>query len=283
MLWIQQPPWRRRPSRLPAAKPANNDDGKGQPEDEDDTDDKSRLSKAVKITQIVGNLGVFVSVAALVVGIWQFKAQQDQSATQALDQQRQTATQALDQQRQNAISQYYDDISALVLQKDLTSAIVNAPARAIAEARTYTTLRVLDGGRKGDLIRYLWEAGLVRVPNPTLSLLHADLRGLSLPAGTNLYGVDLPMLDMAGATLDNVQLYGANLNGSGLAGANLSDADLRGADLAGAYLTGANLSGATYNVATIVVSEPDGPVRLPPTTWPSGFKLNGTGAVCVDC
>ena len=78
-----------------------------------------------------------MSVAALALGVWQFKQQQAS-----------TAAQTLDQQRQDAINQYYDDMSTLVLQDGLGTSKETASVRAIAEARTDTTVRYLDGTRK---------------------------------------------------------------------------------------------------------------------------------------
>jgi uncharacterized protein YjbI with pentapeptide repeats len=244
---------------------------------------KFRLDWATAITQIV-------AVAALIIGIWQFEQTQQSNAAAALD-----------QQRQDAISQYYDDMSTLVLQGKLTPAAQNAPELAIAEARTYTTLRFLDGARKADLIRYLWEAGLIMVPHPAINLRYADLRDVSFPTGTSLGDVDLSSLGLGGASLVYAQLMGADLSGSDLTGANLNlaqltclaaaggsqvCANLSGATLTGADLVGANLTGADLRDATLTGADLNGAILQGATyngrtLWPSGFQPRGTGAVCV--
>ena len=279
---------------------------------------KSGLDIAAAIGQLVGGFAVFVSVAALAAGVWQFKQQQETSAAQTLD-----------QQRQDAIDQYYDDMSTLVLQDGLGTSKETASVRAIAEARTDTTVRYLDGARKGTLIRFLREAGLIMGPNPAVSLQLSDLENLTVPQATIFSGANLSDLDLLDADLDDAQMLGVDLSRSHLDGANLSyallnclpaaggsagacadlsdatltyadledanlvgaklnSANLTGAELVGADLTGAvlshvHLSGATYNVAPLNTPEPGGTVTDRPTEWPRGFKPRAYGAVCVDC
>lgn len=279
---------------------------------------KSGWDIVAALGQLIGGLAVIVSVAALALGVWQFKQQQAS-----------TAAQTLDQQRQDAINQYYDDMSTLVLQDGLGTSKETASVRAIAEARTDTTVRYLDGTRKGTLIRFLSEAGLIMGSNPAVSLQLSDLEDLTVPQATILSGVNLSDLDLLDADLDDAQMLGVDLSGSRLDGANLSyallnclpgaegsaggcanlsyatlsyadleDANLIGADLYGAHLTGAelvgadltgadlddaDLSGATYNIATLNTPEPGGTVTDRPTRWPSNINLRARGAVCVDC
>src|SRR5215469_14582674 len=131
-MWMRMRPLRRRGSGPPPAatdeRKTDGDDeaaaqGEGtSPSQGDEKNGKSRLDKLGVIAQIIAAAGVFVSVTGLAWGVWQF----DQT-------QRSTAAAALDQQRQDAISQYYDDMSALVLGGKLTPAAQNAPELAIAE------------------------------------------------------------------------------------------------------------------------------------------------------
>lgn len=207
---------------------------------------------AATIAQVAATVGVFVSVGALAIGVWQFKQQQES-----------TAAQNLDQQRQDSLNQYFDDMSTLVLQYNLTTSKPGNPVRAIAEARTFTTVRDLDGARKGTLIRYLREAGLIKTQNPIVSLQNADLNGIDMPIGTILSDVNLSDLSLKDALLAGVILQGDDLRGSFLGQANLSGdlltciesgdgsgkvcVDLRAANLTGAVLSGADLTGAQLN------------------------------------
>jgi hypothetical protein len=67
-----------------------------------------------------------------------------------------------------------------------------------------------------------------------------DLEGAILGA-LPLYGANLTDADLSGANLRFAELYRANLRGAHLSGADLYEADLRGADLSGADLSGADL------------------------------------------
>ncbi len=219
-------------------------------------------------------LAIVISIGGLFIGVRQFNAQQRASAVQMLD-----------QQRQATLTAYFDDMSVLVLQNNLTTSKQGAPVRAIAIARTDTALRVLDGVRKGTLIRYLWEAGLITRQHPVVNLLNADLNG-AVFAGANLYQVALSPLGLSHANFTAAGLIGADLSGSNLSGADLSGAALTCsyqsgnsrtgvcADLNGAYLTGANLTGANLTGANLTGANLTG-AKL------TGAKLTGanlTGA-----
>ena len=234
------------------------------------------------LVQAIGAFAIFVSVAALVVGVLQFN-----------EQQRTSAAQLLNQQRQATLNGYLNDMSALVLQDNLTDSRPRAPVRAIAVARTATAVRSLDGFRKGELVRYLWEARLITTLRPIVNLSGVNLKGAWFK-DANLYQVDVSSLSLSnanfngaaldGANLSASDLTGADLNGSdlicfyhgssdgkisacvnlshaylmdatlinaNLSGADLARADLFGADLAGATLDGANLAGANMTGADL--------------------------------
>src|SRR5262249_8730898 len=125
---------------------------------------KTAWDKAVVIIQAIAPLAIVVSIAGLRVGAKQFN-----------EQQKATAAQTLDQQRQVTLSGYLDHMSTLVLQNNLTQSKTGAPVRAIAVALTDTATRNLDGARKGTLIRYLWQAGLINRPRPVIGLFLMDL------------------------------------------------------------------------------------------------------------
>lgn len=225
---------------------------------------KSGWDKASVIVQAIGAFAVFVSLGALAISVWQFNQQQ-----------KSTAAETLNQQRQDALNEYFSDMSSLVLQDNLTKSKPGDPVRAIAEARTYTTVRDLDGDRKGTLIRYLREAGLIIGSDPVLSLRNADLNGISLPSGAILNGANLSNLSMRNARLSGVQLHGVDLRGSVLIGDDLSAAQLTclpvttghnaacvslgGADLDGADLSGADLTGAQLDCLPKGSTGPLGP------------------------
>lgn len=182
-----------------------------------------------------------------------------------------------DRNRQETLATYLEKMTELLLEHELRSSEPNAEVRVVARARTLTALRELDGERKGQVVLFLAEAGLINQkcespPNSNtqvckpaiISLRGADLndanvRGASMgrrrSANVNLKGVNLEGADLEGANLGRVDLAEANLYESDLERANLQDAsltnaDLRGADLKRANLRGTQLQGACYNNKT---------------------------------
>lgn len=204
---------------------------------------------------------IVVAAATLLWGVYQFNAQQQSASQNAVLQQQLTreqeaasaqmqatqeaanAAQALDQQRQTTLDTYLDRMSDLLLTYHLAASKSGDPVRALAEARTYTAIRNLDGPRKGTLVRFLWEAHLINGPQPIISLSGADLNGAVFanadPSGTDLSGVNL-----SGANLSEANLSGTDLDGAYFTGANLSGADLLVTTLLNVHMNGANLSGA---------------------------------------
>jgi len=137
---------------------------------------------------------------------------------------------------------YMARISNLILDRSLTSAKDGSAVSEVARTATLTTLRRLDGSRKGEVVRFLSEAGLllerrkesVGVPDPPLfywaapviGLNGADLRGADL-AGADLY-TDHPKHrillngDLRGARFDHALLRQVDFQAEGLNGFGLN-------------------------------------------------------------
>jgi Pentapeptide repeats (8 copies) len=192
-------------------------------------------------------------------------------------QQQSTQQQTLDQQHQATLVGYLDDMSNLLLMDGLAHN-PDAEVLVLAEARTLTALRNLDGLRKGTLIRFLWEANLIKIePNmlpPIISLNGANLSETIFTGGSlNLGGsVNSPpivalnsqtgQLFSTGANLQDVDLSGAILEGADLRYANLQDANLSFADLENANLKSAILKNANLNSADLKGAiMPDGSIH----------------------
>ncbi len=218
---------------------------------------------------------VVVSIFALVIGAYQFKTQQSDNAQMQATQVAATQAQTLDQQRQATLVGYLDDMSNLLLMSGLQTAKPGSTVQALAEARTLTALRNLDGLRKGTLIRFLWEANLIKIGAnmlpPIISLNGANLSETIFTGGSlNLGGsVSSPpivalnsqtgQLFSTGANLQDVDLSGAILEGADLRYANLQDANLSFADLENANLKSANLKNTNLNSADLKgATMPDG-------------------------
>ena len=179
--------------------------------------------------QLLSALAIPVVLAA--AGLW-FTAQQDQRQ-QAIEDQRVKQAQNIETQRAEAerdlaeqraqdaaLQAYFDQMSSLLLERDLRKSEEGSEARTLARARTLTVLRRLGPDRKGSVVQFLQESALLERPNPIVRFDDADLSEA----------------DLSRATLSNANLSYATLN----------NANLGSADLTGANLEGANLSGATH-------------------------------------
>ncbi len=183
--------------------------------------------------QVVGAGAVIISIIALVVGVYQFKAQESDNAQMQATQVAASAAQTQDQERQTTLDTYLNDMSNLLLMDGLQTAKPGSAVVALAIARTDTALRNLDGNRKGTLIRFLWEARLINEPHPIISL-----------NGVNLQQAFFAYANLSSADFSGAHMYQANFSQANLSGANLSGADLDSVDLLLSNLSGANLKGA---------------------------------------
>ena len=135
-----------------------------------------------------------------------------------------------------ALQAYLNQMSQLLLDKDrpLRKSEKESEERTLAQARTLTVLeRLLDGGRKGSVVKFLSESKLIK-DRLVLGLNGAHLGGAEL-IWVDLEGADLRGADLSGALLIHANLRGADLRAANLGGSNLSEADLSGADLRGAH------------------------------------------------
>lgn len=197
--------------------------------------------------------------------------------------------------QEEALQSYLDKMTELLLNKRLRLS-ADDEERAVARTRTLTVLRRLDEVRKGIVIRFLHESGLIQSPEGIVSLLGADVRRASLRGaylkGADLRGIDLSRADLREAFLIEARISGAHLNESRLSGAYLNEANLSasilsGADLrrailkratmvgtilSGANLTEANLEGANLELS-VVLSEQLARVKsLKGAIMPDGTK-----------
>ena len=130
---------------------------------------------------------------------------------------------AENQQQEELLRTYFDKISELVLNGELST---NRNVESIVRARTLAALHILNATRKGIVLQFLHDLNLLQHVKSYFYLL--DL------SNTQLIRIDLREAD----------LYKANLYKADLREAKLHKADLRGADLTGAMITGEQLNTA---------------------------------------
>jgi uncharacterized protein YjbI with pentapeptide repeats len=138
----------------------------------------------------------------------------------------------VDNQQEEALGSYTEAMSKLMLESQLRDSEQGSDLRVLASTRTLSTLRRLNGERKGIVLQFLADANLIRGPDdPVIDMTKADL---SSAVATRAY--------LVRASLNKVDLQGANLRSSYLGWAYLGGANLRNADLSYSYLRGSDLS-----------------------------------------
>lgn len=178
---------------------------------------------------------------------------------------------AADQIKENEWQNYLDRMTNL-LEKGLRETDLNSPLRDIARVRTLTTLRRLDGSRKGMLLRFLFDAGLIisiphsSIPHPIVDLRQgkadftkADLHGAVLtamvyqkedkPKGNYSRGISQEAAKLMGLDLSQALEIEVDLSNvpsrTSMLGVVLINANLSNAVLSEALLFGVNLSNST--------------------------------------
>ena len=173
------------------------------------------------------------------------QSSREQEATKKRDETERRTT--LDNQQAAVLDRYLDGMSDLMLNKNLReSKSDDDEVRQVARAKTLTALRRLDPKRKGDLLRFLYEAGLIK-------------------KGTRI-------ISLSGADLTEAHLFGAHLSGAHLFGADLTEADLTEAHLRRAHLSGADLFGADLTRAIVTEEQLAQALSLHNATMPDGRK-----------
>ena len=155
---------------------------------------------------------------------------------------------ATDRKQEEILQAYLDKISDLLLEKQLLTT-QDEEVSDVARIRTLTVLRAVDGTRKGLVLRFLYEAGLIRRDKQIINLAGADL------SGAKLEGVMLANADLEDANLEGAYLEGADLSGSNLERANFKLARMHQADLTGAKLPFAKFDYADLTYAKLVHAE----------------------------
>jgi len=175
-------------------------------------------------------LGVLAIPVAVGFGTVWFTRQQHQTDIQI----------ALDNQREEILQNYIDKMATLLLEGKLLESQQDVEVRKIARVRTLTTLSRLDKKRKGSVLQFLHESGLIDKDKRIIALRGADLSEADLSGadlhGDHLGGVDLRKANLRKADLrdiialdDEIMVFSASEGG--YAFADFRGADLRNADL----------------------------------------------------
>lgn len=196
---------------------------------------------------IVPLLILFLTVAFTWYQNVRLNQREDERVQQAqkIENQRAEAARELVVQRaqDEALQAYLNQMTDLLLEKNLRESKQDSELRILAQARTATVVQTLDVDGNRSLIRFLDEAKL------TGDLYGENPSAISLLSETDLTGARLQGLD-----LQNVDLHGTILDDADLRGTSpvwLVEASLIGADMRRIYLEDANLNYAIMEKADL--------------------------------
>jgi uncharacterized protein YjbI with pentapeptide repeats len=158
-----------------------------------------------------------------------------------------------DRQREEALQSYLERMANLLLEKNLLKSEIEE-VKNVARIWTLTVLRGLDETRKGIVLRFVCEAGLIYKDNIIVNLNGAYLRDAIL-SNASLRNTYLGIVDLRYANLLNASLKNADLSEANMQGANMQGAYLRGADLRVANMRGTNMQGACLSGAILINSD----------------------------
>ncbi len=251
--------------------------------------------------QVLAAGAVIVAIAGLYLGYNQFNAQQQSANENALqdqqltrEQEKAAQLQALDQQQQTTLQNYVSTMSDLLLKENLRGSHSGDVVRQVAEAQTLTALENLNPSRKGILVKFLYDSGLIFNHSfPADYSGHYAGEPHYVPDNEPPLIISLKSADLSGADLSYANLEGADFFGANLSGANFSYADLGGADLSclpyglgctelrgnnfqGANLLGANLGAVNLSDAINLTQDQLNQTWACTNSLPKGLTCNQT-------
>ena len=179
-------------------------------------------------------LQLLIIPAMLALGVFWLNQRQKQHEDRIQQAQKEREEEAAIQRAQDeALRAYLDQMSDLIVDREMRKKPDDPDLRRLAQARTLAILLGLDQDRKRRPLKLIYELSLIMKEEPILNLKNAGLDT-----------ADLSEITLHDACLREVDLRLANLRGADLKGSDLGEADLRGADLSNANLSDTVLVGA---------------------------------------
>lgn len=126
----------------------------------------------------------------------------------------------VDRRREDALDAYVRQMSDLILARRRAGGSWSREEETVGRALTLTVVRRLDGRRKGFVLQFLGDAGLLDYHGNIIGLGNADLRHAQL-RGT-LEDANLAVADLRGADFRGAVLYDVNFAGAYVSGGRTS-------------------------------------------------------------
>jgi len=207
--------------------------------------------------------GALLVPLVIALGSWAITWQLEKLENQRAEAERELAEQRA---QDEALQAYLDQMSHLILDRQLLEVEQGDLVHTLAQARTSTAILRLDAEHNESVTHFLITSGLSVRSKDSPRLLRGSTLSHAKLSGAHLANADLGDADLSGADLSNALLLNANLIVADLSGADLSNAlldnadlvadlsnaDLSGASLLGADLRDANLLGADLRDANLI-------------------------------
>src|SRR5215218_2986066 len=202
--------------------------------------------------------GALLVPLVIALGSWAITWQLEKLENQRAEAERELAEQRA---QDEALQAYLDQMSHLILDRQLLEVEQGDPVHTLAQARTSTAILRLDAEHNESVTHFLITSGLSVRSEASARLLRGSTLSHAKLSGAHLPNADLGVADLSGAGLSNAlldnadlvaDLSNADLSGASLLGADLSDGNLFSADLSEANLIGADLSRADLSDANLV-------------------------------
>jgi hypothetical protein len=204
-------------------------------------------------------LSLLIVPVVLALGGYLFTRSETRRTQDIAEEQRNLDRELADEHRQDDMLQaYLDGMAKLITDKEppLHTARPGDNLSVGARARTLTVLPRLGRRRKGSVLQFLYDSGLIAKDGVVLDLKGADLSLADLfranLRNANLIGANLSKAALIAANLSGADLHDANLRFAVLVSADLQDVNLSWADLSKADLQDANLIGADLSKAMLI-------------------------------
>src|SRR5215203_3995900 len=193
--------------------------------------------------------GALLVPLVIALGSWAITWQLEKLENQRAEAERELAEQRA---QDEALQAYLDQMSHLILDRQLLEVEQGDPVHTLAQARTSTAILRLDAEHNESVTHFLITSGLSVRSKDSPRLLRGSTLSHAKLSGAHLANADLGDADLSGADLSNALLLNANLIVADLSGADLSNALLLNANLIVADLSGADLSNALLDNADLV-------------------------------
>jgi uncharacterized protein YjbI with pentapeptide repeats len=182
-----------------------------------------------------------------------------------------TTKQEREKTYENILESFINIMTKLLLENNLGGIDTTTETVAVARTRVILALSNLDRARKGQIIQFLYESGLINL-NPKLKILGADLNYAILDGillfeseirgvyftGASLKHANLTKGVFVGCDFTNADLSGCLVNDSDFSYTNLTNAKLKNLNLINVNLEGADLTGADLKGSKIKQSQLNG-------------------------